>query len=88
MSPAGLLVALSRLTLNTPVALPMPTDRPLPTKPRPSSRVTRRMRGRIVELYEQGLSSRVVCVEVGVARSTVLRVLKEEGVKRRPPHLH
>ncbi len=39
---------------------------------------------RTVELYQQGLSTRLVAQEVGVARTTVLRILKARGVRVRP----
>lgn len=43
-----------------------------------------RDRTRIVELYRTGMSSREVAAEVRLARSTVLRVLKEADVDVRP----
>ena len=41
-------------------------------------------KAKIVELYESGLSAIEVAETVGVAKSTVLRVLDGEGVKMRP----
>lgn len=46
--------------------------------------MTDRLEQRIVELYVEGLSSRLVAVELGVAKSTVLRVLKAAGVPSPP----
>lgn len=44
------------------------------------TRVTERLEQRIVELYGLGWSSRMVASELGVAKATVLRVLKSRGV--------
>lgn len=78
-------VALAQLTLNTPVVRESSTARvrEVVVKRR---RVTGRDRAQIVELYNKGKSSRAVAQEVGVAKSTVLRVLGEAGVEMRPPH--
>lgn len=38
----------------------------------------------MVQLYGSGMSSREVAEEVGVAKSTVLRVLQAAGVEVRP----
>lgn len=48
-------------------------------------RVTDRLRGEVVRLYESGQSSRRVADEVNLARSTVLKILKQQGVVIRPP---
>ena len=48
------------------------------------TRVTDRLEQRIVELYATGWSSRLVANELGVAKATVLRVLKAAGVGVRP----
>lgn len=41
-------------------------------------------KAKIVDLYESGFSAIEVAETVGVAKSTVLRVLDGEGVKKRP----
>jgi transposase-like protein len=46
--------------------------------------VTDRLERQTVELYERGLSARAVAAEVGIARTTVLRILKSRGVNVRP----
>lgn len=80
-SGATFLIALTLVSLNTPVALPPPTDRS--PKPRVKRRVTRRERLRIMQLNGTGMS-RAVADKVGVGRTTVLDVLKGEGVTLRP----
>ncbi len=49
------------------------------------TRVTDTLEHQTVELYERGLSSRAVAAEVGIARTTVLRILKSRRVNVRPP---
>ena len=79
-----LMVALAQYTPNTPVELRPPaariTDRPVITK----RRATKRVRQRVVELYQSGRSARYVAGEVGVSRTTVLNILIQSGVERRP----
>ncbi len=48
------------------------------------TRMTDRVEHRTVELYELGLSTRQVAEQVGIAKTTVLRVLKARGVMVRP----
>ena len=78
------LVALAQYTPNTPVELRPPaarlTGRPTITK----RRATKRVRQRVVELYQSGHSARYVAGEVGVSRTTVLNILIQSGVERRP----
>jgi len=50
----------------------------------PSRRVLERDKDQIVELYLSGQTSLEVANEVGVAKSTVLRVLHERGIPIRP----
>ncbi|QUC13612.1 helix-turn-helix domain-containing protein [Arachnia propionica] len=38
----------------------------------------------MVELYQSGRSARYVAGEVGVSRTTVLNILIQSGVERRP----
>ncbi|PZE75331.1 helix-turn-helix domain-containing protein [Curtobacterium sp. MCBD17_019] len=52
------------------------------------SRVTRKQQDEIVALYESGLSTRAVAERVGVAKTTVLRVLGISGVASRPRGSH
>ena len=77
-------VALAQHTPNTPVELRPPaarlTGRPVITK----RRATKRIRQRVVELYQSGRSARYVAGEVGVSRTTVLNILIQSGVERRP----
>lgn len=47
-------------------------------------RVLNAEKAKIVELYESGFSAIEVAEIVRVAKSTVLRVLAGEGVKKRP----
>lgn len=48
------------------------------------SRVTKRMKSDVIELYTSGLSALDVAERLGLGKSTVLRVLKVEGVEVRP----
>ena len=78
------LAALAQYTHNTPVELRPPaarlTGRPAIT----NRRTTKRVRQRVVELYQSGRSARYVAGEVGVSRTTVLNILIQSGVERRP----
>ena len=67
---------------NPPVELRPSTDRMEP--PAARRRVLKADKTKIVELYESGLSAIEVAETVGVAKSTVLRVLDGESVKKRP----
>ncbi|WP_425564331.1 helix-turn-helix domain-containing protein [Nostocoides veronense] len=49
-----------------------------------SRRVLEKDKDRIVQLYQSGQTSLEVAEEVGVAKSTVLRVLHERGIPIRP----
>lgn len=84
VSCKSLVVALAQYTHNTPVELRPPaarlTGRPVITK----RRATKRVRQRVVELYQSGRSARYVAGEVGVSRTTVLNILIQSGVERRP----
>lgn len=50
----------------------------------PPHRVLEKDKDRIMELYQAGKTSLQVAEVVGVAKSTVLRVLHERGVSIRP----
>lgn len=54
---------------------------------KPARRLTTRAKDEIVRLYrDEGLDSLEVSRAVGVAKSTVLRILRDRGVTVRPPH--
>jgi len=58
-------------------------------RPRPlPKRITKKDRDRIVELYVGGKSFREVAEEIGVARSTAMRIVKMRGIKVRPWGAH
>lgn len=89
------LVALASALPNTPVTRVVPTDRavsdeagppadPPPPAPPGRRRVTRKDRAEIVRLYESGLSALAVAEQAGVSKTSVLNVLKSEGVTVRP----
>ncbi|WP_407336109.1 helix-turn-helix domain-containing protein [Dietzia kunjamensis] len=46
------------------------------------------MRREVVSLYEAGQTSRAVAEELQIGRTTVLKVLKQEGVMIRPQGVH
>ncbi|QQM51881.1 helix-turn-helix domain-containing protein [Rhodococcus pyridinivorans] len=48
------------------------------------SRITARTRAEAIELYNSGLSALDVAEQLGVGKSTVLKILKHEGVTVRP----
>ena len=83
----SLLVALGGLTSNTPKP-PSGLVRARAERPVAPRRVTQRQRDLIVESYEYGQAISVVAIEVGVARSTVARVLRDRGVQIRPRGHH
>jgi DNA-binding transcriptional regulator LsrR (DeoR family) len=47
-------------------------------------RVTDRLRADVVDYYNQGLTTRQVSSMVGLGRTTVLKILKDEGAAIRP----
>ena len=48
-------------------------------------RITAKLRADVVEAYESGQTSRQAAEELALGRTTVLRILKEAGVRVRPP---
>ncbi|WP_203566307.1 helix-turn-helix domain-containing protein [Aestuariimicrobium ganziense] len=82
------LVALASFSANTPVALRPPAARLDDRRQSGRRRITARDRAQIVELYEQGKSTRYVADEVGVSKATVLTVLKRANVPMRPVGAH
>lgn len=87
------MVVLNHLNPNTACTGPAPSDRsffgssdPVETVPVQTRRRTKvKDRSEIVRLYESGLSSRAVAERVRIAKSSVLRILKEAGVEMRAP---
>ena len=84
VSCKSLVVALAQYTPNTPVELRPPAARFTGRPVIKNRRATRRVRQRVVELYQSGRSARYVAGEVGVSRTTVLNILIQSGVERRP----
>lgn len=54
------------------------------TTTRPRTRITKSLRARVVEMYVGGTTSRIVAHELDIGKSTVLKILKESDVERRP----
>lgn len=52
------------------------------------SRITRLLRDDVVRLYLSGLTSRAVAEETKIGKTTVLKILKQEGVEVRPLGVH
>jgi transposase-like protein len=79
------MVALASLNPNT-LKLPSAPVTPPSACPvaLPRARLTERLKDQIVELYQAGGSVRSVSELTGVARSTVLRVLRQRQVQVRP----
>ena len=84
VSCKSLVVALAQYTPNTPVELRPPAARTIGRPVIKNRRATKRVRQRVVELYQSGRSARYVAGEVGVSRTTVLNILIQSGVERRP----
>ncbi|WP_374222384.1 helix-turn-helix domain-containing protein [Rhodococcus sp. KRD162] len=53
-------------------------------RPRTRTRMTERLKDRVVELYETGSTSRMVAEELGIGKATVLKVLREREATVRP----
>ena len=79
-----LFLALAQYPPNTPVELRPPAARTIGRPVIKNRRATRRVRQRVVELYQSGRSARYVAGEVGVSRTTVLNILTQSGVEPRP----
>lgn len=82
------LVALAQIKINTPHRLRPPSDRLRIGPSSARTRVTAKHRTSIVELYVGGMSALAVAEEVGVAKATVLRILRQGGVGIRPQGRH
>ncbi len=78
------MVVLVQTNSNTRSTLAPPSDR---LKVRPAAtrtRVNRKHRAKVVELYVSGMSAPAVSDDMGLGKATVLRILKESGVPIRP----
>ena len=75
------MVALAQVNLNTRFTLPASTVRERPELPK---RITNRDRDRICELYASGLCFADVAQQMGVARSTAMRIVRARGIEVRP----
>lgn len=82
------LVALASLTFNPEETLRVPTGRVrLSPAGKPARRLTTKTKDEIVRLYrDEGLDSLEVSRLVDVAKSTVLRILRDRDVVIRPAH--
>ncbi|WP_425269587.1 helix-turn-helix domain-containing protein [Gordonia alkanivorans] len=78
------LVVLASAKANTPRSIDRRPDQAQSERRRLRSRVTDELRGEVVQLYASGMTSRAVAEEVGIGRTTVLNVLRREGVTIRP----
>lgn len=76
-------VVLARTNPNTLSPLSMPSVRPMKSRP-DRVRVSKVVRNRAVVLYQHGHSTRSVGAQLGLAKSTVLGILKDAGVPLRP----
>ncbi|MGV9825373.1 helix-turn-helix domain-containing protein [Gordonia sp. NPDC003429] len=78
------MVVLAGAKANTPRSDKHRADQAQPKQQRLRSRVTEQLRRDVVRLYEGGMTSRAVAEQVGLGRTTVLNVLRREGVVIRP----
>lgn len=74
------MVVLARLNSNTAVSLRPSTARLRVRPPTGRTRVTAKHRQRVVDLYLTGRSALDVAEEMGLGKTTVLRILKEAAV--------
>jgi site-specific DNA recombinase len=82
-SNENFLVVLAQAKTNTLKSDPL-VPKPALTREYNRQRITARRSDRIVRLYAQGMSTREVAAEASVAKSTVLRVLRDAGIRMRP----
>lgn len=54
------------------------------TPQRQRARITSRLRADVVKAYQAGATSRLVAEEFNIGKSTVLKILSQAGVDRRP----
>ncbi|RNI20734.1 helix-turn-helix domain-containing protein [Flexivirga caeni] len=82
-----IMVALSGLNINREDLASTPVRAPLP-RPVADTRGRRRLReadkDEIVRRYTSGEDARTVAEELGFAKSTVLRILRQRGIEVRP----
>lgn len=72
------------------VAEPSPTScrRPRPRRTtRTRARLNNRIRVDVVQRYEAGSSSRTIAADLGLGKATVLKILDDAGVEKRPSHV-
>ncbi|MGV9671358.1 helix-turn-helix domain-containing protein [Gordonia sp. NPDC003504] len=81
-------VVLAGAKANTPRSAVRRPEQAKPKHRRLRSRITEQLRSDVVRLYEDGMTSRAVAGEVGIGRTTVLNILKREGVEIRPHGVH
>lgn len=80
-------VALERACSNLPASSGDPIARMDQTPGEPMSRrtrVTEQLSTEIVRLYQAGQPSRLVAEELGISKSTVLKVLRSKAITARP----
>lgn len=90
MSDYLFLVALGRFSPNiflTGVqddAVGVSYDWSVQSPPPQRQRISGHMRGEVVKQYKASMSTRWIAGHLGIGRTTVLKILKEKGVKMRP----
>jgi FixJ family two-component response regulator len=72
--------AWSNFAARSAVLLPDSDDQPALTGPRRRTRMTPQLRAEVVRRYQAGEPSRVVAEDLGIAKATVLKLLRSEGV--------
>lgn len=77
------MVVLAGAKANTPACRESRTDQRLSEAGSFRSRITERLRCDVVRLYESGLTSRAVAEELRIGKTTVLKILRQEGVEVR-----
>lgn len=83
-----ILVVLASVNTNTLLRADVRSDRGLSARPKFRSRITKRVRDDVVRLYESGLTSRAVAEETKLGKTTVLKILKQEGAEVRAHGAH
>jgi len=51
------------------------------------TRLNTRIRADVVQRYEAGASSRTIAADLGLGKATVLKILDDAGVQKRPSHV-
>lgn len=78
------MVVLAGANANTPDRRETGTEQDLSTRQDFQSRITARTRADVVELYCSGLSALDVSEQLSIGKTTVLKILKSQGVTVRP----